>query len=60
MRGRPSGRMTPSRLRALEVLMDAAERGEHISLAKLARRIGVHSYNDARRIRADLQKLGAI
>jgi len=60
MRGRPSGRMTPRRQRVLETLIDAAANGEHISLAKIARRCGLTDYRNARRIRADLQRMGAI
>jgi hypothetical protein len=60
MRGRPAGRMTPRRLRVLETLVDAAQRGEHISLAKIARKCGLTDYRNARRIREDLRRMGAI
>lgn len=59
-RGRPSGRMTHRRQQVLDALMDAAHNGEHISLAKLARKIGVYDYRDARRIRDDLKAMGAV
>lgn len=59
-RGRPSGRMTPRRQRVLEALIDAAASGEHISLAKIARRCGLTDYRNARRIRDDLRRMGAI
>lgn len=59
-RGRPAGAMTRRRLQVLSEYRDAANRGERISWAELARRTGLHSYNDARRIIRDLHRLGAI
>ncbi len=56
-RGRPPGQKTQRRRQVLEAY--AKERGR-ISWAELARRTGLHSYNDARRIIRDLQKLGTI
>lgn len=59
-RGRPSGQMTHRRRQVLSEYATAAQNGERISWAELARRTGLHSYNDARRIIRDLQQLGAI
>lgn len=59
-RGRPAGRMTVRRRQALDVIVEAAVQGENISLARLARKIGVYSYRDARRIVDDLRRLGAV
>jgi hypothetical protein len=59
-RGRPPGRMTLRRRQAFEAITEAAANGERLSLARLAREIGVYSYRDARRIIDDLRKLGAV
>lgn len=59
-RGRPSGQMTHRRQQILAEYANAAERGDRISWAELARRCGLHSYNDARRIIRDLERIGAI
>ena len=59
-RGRPSGQMTHRRRQVLEEYIDAAQEGRRISWAELARRTGLHSYNDARRIIRDLERIGAI
>lgn len=59
-RGRPSGQMTHRRRQVLEEYIDAAQDGERISLARLARRCGLYDYREARRIVADLQKIGVI
>lgn len=60
MRGRPPGTMTHRRQQVLATYADAIAEGERVSWAELARRCGLHSYNDARRIMGDLKKLGAI
>lgn len=52
--------MTRRRQQVLEALVDAAAQGEHISLSKIARKVGVNDYRDARRIVADLKKMGHI
>ncbi len=59
-RGRPSGQMTHRRRQILAEYAEAAKRGECLSWAELARRTGLHSYNDARRIVQDLKRIGAI
>lgn len=56
-RGRPAGRMTVRRKQALERMTDAAASGERLSLARLAREIGVYDYKSARRIRDDLRAM---
>ena len=59
-RGRPRGQMTHRRQQVLAEYATAAKNGERISWAELARRTGLHSYNDARRIIRDLEKIGAL
>ncbi len=59
-RGRPAGVMTHRRQQVLSEIADAVAQGEHVTLASLARRCGLHSYNDARRIMSDLKRLGAL
>lgn len=59
MRGRPPGRMTHRRQQVLATYADAIAQGERVSWAELARRCGLHSYNDARRIIMDLRRMGA-
>lgn len=59
-RGRPSLRMTHRRRQVLDVYTNAIRRGERVSWAELARRCGLHSYNDARRIIRDLERMGRI
>lgn len=60
MRGRPSGRLTPLRRRALAVLQEEAAAGQSISYAKAARKLGLHDYRDARRVVRDLRSLDLI
>lgn len=57
-RGRPPGQMTHRRRQVLEAMNHAAAQGEPITLARLARRCGLYDYREARRIVADLRKLG--
>lgn len=57
---RPAGTMTHRRQQVLAEHMEAAERGERISLARLARTCGLYDYRDAKRILADLRKMGAV
>lgn len=52
--------MTRRRQQVLETLIDAAAQGEQISLSKIARKCGLTSYRNARRIRNDLYSLGMI
>lgn len=52
------GQMTERRRQVLTAMTQAAERGERVSLASLARRCGLYDYREARRIVADLRKLG--
>ena len=52
-RGRPPGRMTHRRRQVLDEYATATANGGRISWAELARRTGLHSYNDARRIGED-------
>lgn len=58
-RGRPAGLMTHRRQQVLAEYGQAISAGERVSWAELARRCGLHSYNDARRIISDLKKMGA-
>lgn len=57
-RGRPAGQMTRNRQRVLAEMIEAAAQGEVPTLARLARRCGLYDYREARRIVADLRKLG--
>jgi DNA-binding IscR family transcriptional regulator len=57
-RGRPAGQMTHRRRQVLDAMTMAAAQGEPISFARLARRCGLYDYREARRIVADLRKLG--
>lgn len=60
MRGRPAGKMTHRRRLVLERYSEAANAGERISLARMARECGLNSYRDARRTLQDLQRIGAL
>ena len=57
-RGRPTGQMTHRRRQVLNEMTVAVSKGEPITLARLARRCGLYDYREARRIVADLRKLG--
>lgn len=59
-RGRPSGQMTHRRRQVLEEYIDAAQCGERISLAQIARRCGLYDYREARRIVSDLKGMGEL
>lgn len=59
-RGRPTGRMTTRRQQVLAEYACMIADGKRVSWAELARRTGLHSYNDARRIIRDLEKIGAL
>ena len=50
--------MTHRRRQVLEAITETAKAGEQVSLARLARRCGLYDYREARRILADLRKLG--
>lgn len=52
--------MTHRRRQVLEQVIDAAQEGERLSLARIARTCGLYDYREARRIVSDLRKLGAI
>jgi predicted DNA-binding transcriptional regulator YafY len=52
--------MTRRRLDVLHEYSQAIEAGERISLAELARRCGLWSYRDARRMLDDLKRMGRI
>lgn len=58
--GRPPLQMTRRRLDVLHEYSQAIEAGERISLAELARRCGLWSYRDARRMLDDLKRMGRI
>jgi hypothetical protein len=59
-RGRPKLTMTHRRQQVLQAYADTvADRGR-VSWAELARRCNLHSYNDARRIIRDLQRMGQV
>lgn len=60
MRGRPAGQMTTRRRQVLCEIADAVAQGERVTLASLARRCGLCDYREARRIMADLRKIGEI
>lgn len=59
-RGRPSLTMTTRRRQVLEQYADMAAQRQPIRWAELARRCQLYSYNDARRIVRDLERMGAI
>lgn len=59
-RGRPKFTMTHRRRQVLEHYADMAANNEPIRWAEIARRCGLYSYNDARRIARDLEQMGAI
>lgn len=58
-RGRPSGQMTHRRRQVLGEIIRAAEQGERITLATLARRCGLYDYRKARRVLDDLKEIAA-
>lgn len=58
--GRPRGQMTSRRRQVLERIIDAAQEGERLSLACIARTCGLYDYRDARRIVSDLKGMGAL
>jgi hypothetical protein len=53
---RKAGTMTTRRKQVLAELQTAAEQGQRISLARLARRCGLYDYRDARRIVGDINR----
>lgn len=57
-RGRPPGQMTHNRRRVLEELAEAKRRGETVTLARLARRVGIADYRNAKRTLRDLERYG--
>lgn len=50
--------MTHRRRQVLAELTDAAKRGERVTYGRLARSCGLYDFREARRIVADLKKLG--
>jgi hypothetical protein len=52
--------MTHRRQQVLKRYVDAAQSGERINLARMARECGLHSYRDARRTLKDLRTIGAL
>lgn len=52
--------MTLRRRQAFEAITEAAANGEMIKPSHLARKIGVYSYRDAKRIVGDLIKMGEL
>ena len=56
-RGRPKNAMTRRRQQVLAVIIETSERP---SWREIARRCGLHDHMSAKRIVADLQRLGAI
>jgi hypothetical protein len=44
----------------LAEIADAVANGERVTLASLARRCGLYDYREARRVMADLRKMGAV
>ena len=58
LRGRPAGRMTPLRRKALAVIQEKVSNGERVLVASVARQIGVDR-RSARRIIADVGRLSA-
>lgn len=57
-RGRPAGQMTHSRRAVLREMAIAAEHGERITMAELARRCGLFDYRIARRALRDIERYG--
>lgn len=55
---RPRLMMTHRRRQVLENMVAAAQAGERVSYAAIARRCGLYSYREARRIVRDLVKMG--
>ncbi len=59
-KGRPAGAMTTRRRQVLDALADAAEGGERVTWARIARRCGLYDYRAARRIARDLEAMGRL
>lgn len=59
-RGRPAGRMTIRRRQVLEYAMHCEAKGEGIILGPLIRAVGLSHRSDAKRILADLKKMGLL
>ena len=57
-RGRKPLQMTHRRRQVLDEIRKAHAEGEKVSLARLARRCGLYDYRSAKRILADLRKMG--
>lgn len=60
MRGRPAGQMTQRRQQVLTAYADIIASGQEVRLAELARRCGLWSYSDARRVLNDLDRMGKL
>lgn len=52
--------MTHRRQQVLAQIADAIAGGQTVTLASLARRCGLYDYRDARRVMADLRKMGQL
>ncbi len=59
-RGRPRDRMTTRRQQVFDAYVDEITAGGRVHLARIARRCGLTDYRNARRILADLHRLGRI
>lgn len=59
-RGRPAMTMTPRRSQVWNELAECEATGKRVTLTKLAERCGLYSYRDARRIVADLVRMGML
>jgi len=60
IRGRPRGQMTTRRRQLLAAHQMLAAEGQPVSISRLARECGLYDYRDARRIVADLRRMGRI
>lgn len=60
MRGRPAGQMTHRRRQVLEAYQSAAERGEHISLSRMARECGFSDYRNVKRVLRELRQMSIV
>lgn len=56
-KGRPRDAMTTRRKQVLDVITESRDR---LSWAEIARRCGIHDYNNARRTVRDLERMGRI
>jgi len=59
-RGRPCGKLTIRRRQVLDYALCCEAKGERIILGPLIRTIGLSHRSDAKRILADLKKMGLL